>query len=367
MKRALSIIISALILISCDNTQYRVECLVSGDVSDNDTLYLESYDDVISLRSRTDTAIVERGKVVFEGCITGSEIRRFSVNGKHVNFILEPGTIVINLEEGLAHGTPLNDEMSQYTLSLVDLTDKYAKEWDRVSALSDVSRDEKSELLSQIMKEAHHHEFYLSKNIVDLHRSDALGQWAFLIGIASNECVTFGIYKDELTKAGSYVAMFPPIKRETARLHAQEKTCVGAQYIDVKLKSGTVDSIDVSMSKYIRDKDLYLVDVWAAWSEPCLQCRMYIESLYKRYKSHGFEVLSIAIGTNRQEVNDVIRDFNITHNVLYDSDMAFLNSYGVKSVPFLMLIDLNGKIIAKGISPSALEHWIRTELPHEEQ
>lgn len=367
MRRAGVLALAVTLLSACDNNVYKVTCDVSAENIDNDTLYLENYDKSVASDSRTDTACVTDGKVVFEGTIDGSEIRRLNVNGKIVNFIVEPGEITIDLNKGLAEGTPLNDDMSNYMESLVDLTDKYAKEWDNISQQTDITRDERSELLAQIMRDAHVEEYTLAKKVVELHRDDALGQWAFWNGIAGNAGVTFEKYKKELVLAGSKIAGYAPIARETQRLQAQEKTSIGKVFSDVTFAAGGADMADVSLSDYFKGGELYLVFVWAYWSEPCLQSIDIVESLHKRYSEKGLKTLSVSVGDEPTRAEELLNARRVTFDRVNDKEMSILSTYGVVNVPYLMLIDKDGKIVSRGISPSALGHWLRTELSADEE
>lgn len=363
MNRVLFLMCIVVLLSSCNNGQYVVECNVGSTVNDDDTLYLESYDNVVISESRTDTAVVRDGRIVFVGEIDGSAIRRLNINGNIINFIVEPGNISIDFKKGLASGTSLNEQMAIYMSSLVDITDKYGREWDDISARTDISRDERSELLSQLMHNAHREEYLLAKEVVRNHKSDALGQWAFLQGIAGNECVTASMYYEELAQAGALIASYPPIKRETERLKAQEQTSVGAKYTDVVFGEIS-DSACVRLSDFIRGKQLYLVDVWTSSSEPCMRCRALLNQLYSKYAEKGLSVISVTLDKDKVSIENIIAECQFP--VVVDSEMQLLDVYGVQNVPFLMLIDSDEKILARGISPSALEHWVRTELPEGE-
>lgn len=355
-------------LSSCgEETRYKVECDVSREnVKEGDTLYLERYDEGGVELYKTDTAVVEGGKVCFEGDIIGSEVRRIEVGGKMVNFIVERGNVVVDLVEGLARGTELNEAMAEYVIRSVDITDKYARKWDELMSQGGLSRDEKDEQLSQMMKDAHREEYEYAKSVVVEHKSDALGRWAFMNGIADNECVSYDMFKQELAEAGEYISTYGPIVRVAERNEAQRVTCVGEPFADVELRSYGAETATVRLVDLVKQNRLTLMYIWASWSSPSVNSNEVVMRVYERYNAEGFDVVSVVI--DRGETGDEWSGYfdELGYETYVDDDMSVLKTYGIDTVPYLILIGEDKKILARGISPSALLHWVRTELADEE-
>src|SRR5690606_19326214 len=96
-----------------------------------------------------------------------------------------------------------------------------------------------------------------------------------------------------------------------------------------------------------------LIDFWATWCGPCLQEIPNIKRHYELYRDKGFEV----IGYNLDERRSDLERFFATQKLPWptvvseDDERIGFNSpladqCGVRSIPFLVLLDQNGKVVA---------------------
>lgn len=101
-----------------------------------------------------------------------------------------------------------------------------------------------------------------------------------------------------------------------------------------------------------------LVDFWASWCGPCRRDNPHVVQLYNKYKDKGFDILGVSLDSNRDKWLDAIeKDGLIWHHVsdLRGWSNAVAQQYGVNSIPHTMLLDRDGKIIARGLRGPALE------------
>jgi cytochrome c biogenesis protein CcmG, thiol:disulfide interchange protein DsbE len=86
-----------------------------------------------------------------------------------------------------------------------------------------------------------------------------------------------------------------------------------------------------------------LLDFWATWCGPCRQSMPEIESVWSKYHSKGFEVLSIS-----SESRDAVYEFHkanpFTYPIYLDPGSKVSESYGVEGIPRFILIR-DGKIL----------------------
>jgi len=85
-----------------------------------------------------------------------------------------------------------------------------------------------------------------------------------------------------------------------------------------------------------------LVDFWASWCAPCREELPVLESLYKKYRGKGFEV----VGVNQDESQDNVKKFltgmQLSFRVVHDRGGAVANRYEPAKMPSSFLIDRKG-------------------------
>ena len=108
-----------------------------------------------------------------------------------------------------------------------------------------------------------------------------------------------------------------------------------------------------------------LIDFWASWCRPCRMENPNVVRVYNAYKAYGFDILSVSLDQNKDAWLKAIESDGLTwHHV---SDLKGWQSaagklYGVGSIPFTVLVDREGKIVAKGLRGEELEKKVKELL-----
>jgi thiol-disulfide isomerase/thioredoxin len=96
-----------------------------------------------------------------------------------------------------------------------------------------------------------------------------------------------------------------------------------------------------------------LVDFWATWCGPCLDEIPNIKKVYDQYKDKGFEVIGYNLDENQEDLQRffAVQQLPWPTIVSADSEQAGFESplavaCGVQSIPFLVLLDAEGKVVA---------------------
>lgn len=118
----------------------------------------------------------------------------------------------------------------------------------------------------------------------------------------------------------------------------------------------TPDGQQLSLSS-LRGK-VVLIDFWASWCRPCRMENPNVVRVYNRYKDKGFEILGVSLDKTKDAWTGAIQQDGLAWK--HVSDLAFWNNavaqqYGVSSIPYTVLLDREGKVLAKNLRGPALE------------
>jgi peroxiredoxin len=134
------------------------------------------------------------------------------------------------------------------------------------------------------------------------------------------------------------------------RIETSKKTGVGAYAMDFTQNDTLGKPVALSdfKGKYV------LIDFWASWCGPCRAENPNVVKAFNEYKDKKFTVLGISLDQpgKQQAWLDAIHKDNLTWTHVSDLkfwDNAVAKQYGIRAIPQNLLIDQDGKIIAKNI------------------
>ena len=87
-----------------------------------------------------------------------------------------------------------------------------------------------------------------------------------------------------------------------------------------------------------------MLNFWATWCNPCRVEIPHLQKLYAQYKDIGFTVLGVSIDNNKIKAAKMARDLGAKFPILFDDTRKVSKLYSIKTMPFTLLIDRDGKI-----------------------
>jgi thiol-disulfide isomerase/thioredoxin len=105
-----------------------------------------------------------------------------------------------------------------------------------------------------------------------------------------------------------------------------------------------------------------LLDFWASWCGPCRAENPNVVRAYQKYKDAGFTIMSVSLDSNKDKWLAAIANDQLSWPN-HVSDLGGWNSkvaklYGVQSIPFTVLLDKEGRVIATNLRGAALEQTL---------
>lgn len=140
----------------------------------------------------------------------------------------------------------------------------------------------------------------------------------------------------------------PEIVALKEKIEKLKKVAVGQTAPD--FTQNDADGNPVKFSDIYSKNELTLIDFWASWCGPCRQENPNVVATYQKYKDQGFNVFGVSLDRDKDAWLKAIEDDGLTWD--HVSDLAYWNNaaakiYAVNSIPASLLVDKNGKIVAK--------------------
>lgn len=131
-------------------------------------------------------------------------------------------------------------------------------------------------------------------------------------------------------------------------------TAVGQPAPEIALPNpeGEIVKLSSLRGKYV------LLDFWAKWCGPCRAENPNVVRAYNKYKDKGFTVFGVSLDRRKEDWLQAIQEDNLTWT--HVSDLKYWQSeaaktYNITGIPFSLLLDPDGVIIAKNLRGAALE------------
>lgn len=153
----------------------------------------------------------------------------------------------------------------------------------------------------------------------------------------------------------SHYPEYKLVKDLKQRVDLQKRLQPGNPAIEIELPDPDGNLVKLSS---LRGK-VVLIDFWASWCGPCRRDNPEVVRMYAKFKDKGFEIFGVSLDRDASAWKSAIEKDGLTW--VHVSDLKYwqsagAESYGVKAIPYTVLIDRDGKIIATKLRGKELEN-----------
>lgn len=166
----------------------------------------------------------------------------------------------------------------------------------------------------------------------------------------------------ELIPDGNYKNSYP-YERLNELAENMRNSEVGNNYTN--LEGVDVNGDENSLEKYVKNNKLTLIDFWDTACGSCIDTAIELKKIYNEYHDKGFEIVGVSTENDNQFWKNSINQNELPWPQIYGdnqlSNIIFKN-YSLMSTPFLVLVNQEGKIVARGVSIEELEKILQQNL-----
>ena len=353
MKKLLLTIMSAMLLTSVSaQNGYTITGTAEGTVK-GDTIFLcemQGWFAMVPL----DTAIVKKGKFEFTGQFDGCTHRYLLAMHKGVNvataaILLENAPISVQMfkdeKKNIIVGGPSARLWDEYERGAKEFDDRMAADW---SVCLDTLVAEDNKIKERLLVNTYSAD---RKNYAKRFMLQHIGTPVADYLLAQTQSDFTKEEQEQLLKLfGQQKQQFYVYKGIMAQRAIDQRTGIGAQFTDFSMPDPKGKMI--SVSDYVKKNKYTLIDFWASWCGPCRAEMPTVVKAYDLYHAKGFEVVGVSLDNNKEAWIKAIDQLKMPWPHMSDIKgwgCAGAALYNVKGIPANVLIDQQGKIVAKNL------------------
>ncbi|MBO4447786.1 MAG: AhpC/TSA family protein [Bacteroidales bacterium] len=271
--------------------------------------------------------------------------------------------IELDIKEGtILKGSDLNLKLGQYEKSIHEMSGKISKKIEQYRAIEPSVEKERIRESIQIDIDSllTYYKSILYNNLDNL--LPAAFSRIYYSYMQGDDELEEELSKDHKFFKHPYAAK---IKEEWENVFAQRKAAeeakqeiIGQQFKELSNCSDP-NGKPCKLSDFVGKGKWVLVDFWASWCGPCMGEMPNVKKAYQKYSGKGFNIVGVSFDDNKEAWKKAISSQGL--NWVNISDLKGWQAeassvYGVNSIPDNILVDPDGKVVARGLRGSDLQN-----------
>ena len=136
-----------------------------------------------------------------------------------------------------------------------------------------------------------------------------------------------------------------PAEQTTETSQTTQTTADPSAYTNISAL--TPEGTELSLSEVVGKTDFVLLDFWASWCGPCRRFIPVLKEIYASQPEGHLQILSCSVDQDAMAWRVALQEEQMPWlQMREDEEHPCADKYGVEFIPFTVLIDRNGQIVA---------------------
>lgn len=133
-------------------------------------------------------------------------------------------------------------------------------------------------------------------------------------------------------------------------------------------KDFTLDDIKgkkVNLMSEVKKNKITILDFWASWCPPCMREVPNLVDIYDRYGEDGLGIVGVSLDESKDDWKNTVESMGMKWVQVSDlkgGESPVVRLYNVQSIPHILVIDSEGRILSEGLTGTELEEFIADHI-----
>ena len=340
----------------CSDSSYRYH--LKGNISE--IKYGRAYLRTADRETIIDSVDIEGGKFEFSGKLAEPGVFVLQVNRRSFLFFMDGKEMEItcpysNLRSEYLTGSPANDLEQLYQEQVGSgILAKQSALLDQYKVALDANDQNSSDEIMTRTLQLEDERYALTKEFVQEHADNIFSD--HIANVVKGESYEKGNELYDLLSDKVKASSFGKQLRQN--VDALAVSAIGVPCPDFQVKDEAGKTVYLSSLK----GRIVVLDFWASWCGPCRQEMKNLRLQYAEFKDRGLEMMSISLDDSEEKWRKACEEEQIPWISTRDENgwakSEIRKLFGIQSIPFIVLVDKEGNIVAKNIRRNLLREKI---------
>jgi len=128
------------------------------------------------------------------------------------------------------------------------------------------------------------------------------------------------------------------------------------------LEDGELVKEEGAFEDFVGTGHYTLVDFWASWCGPCRKETPNVVAVFNKYRDKGLTVIGIPVNDEEEAMVKALKDLDIHYPQVIDASQALAERFHVIGIPYILLFDPDGNIVAEDLREAGIEEAVKKAL-----